>query len=130
MLNQRKGARQSRRSALVVLALLVSFWAAEGFFLAPPALSDPAGDKTDRAAKQIGPKKGKEDRTVQRNLRMEEIEIYGDVEKPKTMFVIPRSSLRYSRKEHEKDFTGEILDPITKQWVEDTQRWRQAVPPP
>ena len=61
---------------------------------------------------------------------MEEIEIHGDVEKPKTMFVIPRASLHYSRKDQEKDFTSEILDPITKEWVEDTQRWRVTVPPP
>ena len=61
---------------------------------------------------------------------MEEIEIYGDVEKPKTMFVIPRSALRYNRKEQEKDFTSEILNPMTKEWIEDTQRWRAAVPPP
>ncbi len=129
MQNQRHGTTRFRVLRLV-LALLVLVWATEGGFRAPRALSDPAGDKRSRASTQGGSEKGKDNRQVQRNLRMEEIEIYGDVEKPKTMFVIPRSSLRYSRKEYEKDFTGEILDPITKQWVEDTQRWRQAVPPP
>ena len=129
MQNQRHGATRSR-GLVLALTFLVFVWATEGGFLAPPALSDPAGDKSSRASTQAGPKKGKDKGTIQRNLRMEEIEIYGDVEKPKTMFVIPRSSLQYSRKGYEKDFTGEILDPVTKQWVEDTQRWRRAVPPP
>ena len=105
------------RGLLLLWALAISMWGA-GALLAPDAMCGPKD------------KKGKQDKTVKRSLRMEEIEIHGDVEKPKTMFVIPRASLRYSRKDQEKDFTNEILDPITKEWVEDTQRWRVAVPPP
>lgn len=100
---------------LLWLSLTATLWGG-GLLSAPYAL--------------CGPKEEKRERIFQRTLRMEEIEIHGDVEKPKTMFVIPRTPLPYSRKSHEKDFTGEILDPMMKQWIEDTQRWRAAVPPP
>jgi hypothetical protein len=90
----------------------------------------PENERDGQAVNGAAKKKAKEERAVRRALRMEEIEIYGDVEKPKTMFVIPRASLKYSRKDQEKDFTDEILGPITKEWVEDTQRWRVDVPPP
>ena len=109
-----------------MLTLAVSIWGS-GVLLAPEALCEPKGKEQ---AGQPGRKKGKEEETSKRYLRMEEIEIHGDVEKPKTMFVIPRASLRYSRKDQEKDFTNEILDPMTKQRIEDTQRWRASVPPP
>ena len=98
--------------------------------MAPQASGDPEKGKGSENAGRDGPKKSGSDRLLKRDLRMEEIEIQGDIEKPKTMFVIPRASLRYSRKAHEKDFSSEILDPIMKQWIEDTQRWREAVPPP
>jgi len=98
--------------------------------MAPQASGDPEKGKGAENAGRVGPKKNGSDRLLRRDLRMEEIEIQGDIEKPKTMFVIPRASLRYSRKAHEKDFSSEILDPIMKQWIEDTQRWREAVPPP
>jgi|GEM_PF-3034554 len=117
------------RGLFLLLALAIPIWGA-GALLAPSAMCGPE-DKTDgRGGGEAGKKKAKEERAVRRALRMEEIEIRGDVEKPKTMFVIPRASLRYSRKDQEKDFTNEILDPITREWVEDTQRWRVDVPPP
>ncbi len=97
---------------------------------APNALCGPKDGKGAQEAGHTGGKRKTTGASAKRSLRMEEIEIYGDVEKPKTMFVIPRSGLKYSRKDEEKDFTNEILDPMTKQWVEDTQRWRVAVPPP
>jgi hypothetical protein len=109
-----EGSMKSR-GLFFFMALILSFWGG-WFFLASQAHSDP--------------KKSRSDLTSKRYLRMEEIEIHGDVEKPRTMFVIPRASLRYSRKAHEKDFTNEILDPMMKHWIEDTQRWREAVPPP
>ena len=105
------------RGLLLLWALAISMWGA-GALLAPDAMCGPKDTK------------GNQDKTVKRSLRMQEIEIHGDVEKPKTMFVIPRASLQYSRKDQEKDFTNEILGPITKEWVEDTQRWRVDVPPP
>ena len=117
------------RSSGFLLALAICIWGV-GFLLTPKALCDPRDGKGGPEAGETGGKKGKQGTEVKRSLRMEEIEIYGDVEKPKTMFVIPRSALRYSRKDQEKDFTNEILDPLTKEWIEDTQRWRVAVPPP
>jgi hypothetical protein len=122
------GSMKSGRFFLWV-TLFVSLWGG-WFFMPPQANGNPEKGKGSENAVLDGPKKSRSDLLLKRDLRMEEIEIQGDIEKPKTMFVIPRASLGYSRKAHEKDFSGEILDPIIKQWVEDTQRWREAVPPP
>ncbi len=103
---------------------------ATGVLPAPGALCQTQSGGDSRGVSRPAEKKTARDGQVKRSLRMEELEIYGDVEKPKTMFVIPRASLRYSRKAREKDFRSEILDPVSKEWVEDTQRWRTAVPPP
>ena len=117
------------RGLFLLLALAIPIWGA-GVLLAPSAMCGPEDKKGGQGGGEAGKKKEKEERAVRRALRMEEIEIHGDVEKPKTMFVIPRASLQYSRKDLEKDYTNEILDPITKEWVEDTQRWRVDVPAP
>lgn len=117
------------RGLFLVLALAIPIWGA-GVLLAPSAMCGPEDKKGGQGGGEAEKKKAKEERAIRRTLRMQEIEIHGDVEKPKTMFVIPRASLQYSRKDQEKDFTNEILDPITKEWVEDTQRWRVDVPAP
>ena len=98
---------------------------------APNAICGPQPVKGGHAVGQSTGKKARhQEQAVKRSLRMEEIEIHGDVEKPRTMFVIPRASLRYTRRKQEKDFTNEILNPISREWIEDTQRWRAAVPAP
>ena len=117
------------RGLFLLLALAIPVWGA-GVLLAPNATCGAEDKKGGQGMAEAGKKNEKEEKTVRRSFRMEEIEIQGDVEKPKTMFVIPRATLRYNRKDQEKDFTNEILDPIGKEWVEDTQRWRVAVPPP
>lgn len=117
------------RGLFLLLTIAIPVWGT-GDLLAPSAVCGQEDKQDGRGGGEPGKKKQDEEKTIQRALRMEEIEIYGDVEKPKTMFVIPRASLKYSRKVQEKDFTNEILDPITKEWAEDTQRWRVAVPPP
>jgi hypothetical protein len=118
------------RGFFLLLALAIPIWGT-GVLLAPSAMCGPEDKKGGQGGGgEAGKKKDNEQRAVRRALRMEEIEIHGDVEKPKTMFVIPRASHQYSRKDQEKDFTNEILDAITKEWVEDTQRWRVTVPPP
>jgi len=63
---------------------------------------------------------------LQRSIRMGEIEILGEVEKPRTMFVIPRAPHHYYWERTKKDFTEEILAPINRQDVEDAERWRDA----
>ena len=113
----------------LLLALALPIWGT-GVLLAPSAMCDPEKEKAGQVGGEAGKKQEEEQRAVQRAIHMEEIEIHGDVEKPKTMFVIPRASLRYIRKDQEKDFSNEILAPITKEWVEDRQRWRVGVPPP
>lgn len=49
---------------------------------------------------------------------MEEIEILGEVEKPKALFVIPMAPVEYRRGSHRKDFTDEILAPIDREALE------------
>ena len=113
-----------------LLSLAISIWGL-GLVQAPDAVSGPQDGNGGHGISRSAEKKGKnQEQAVKRSLHMEEIEIHGDVEKPKTMFVIPRSSLRYTRRNQEKDFTNEILNPISREWIEDTQRWRAAVPPP
>ena len=116
------------KGLFLVPALAVLIWGS-WVLQAPNALCGPEDEAGGRAGGDA-PKKKTKQGTIQRAFRMDEIEIHGDVEKPKTMFVIPRASLRYSRKDQEKDFTGEILGPVTKEWVEDTQRWRFDIPQP
>ena len=81
------------RGLFLVLALAIPVWGA-GVLLAPSALCGPEDKKGGQGGGEAGKKKEKEERAVQRALRMQEIEIHGDVEKPKTMFVIPRASLQ------------------------------------
>jgi hypothetical protein len=112
-----------------LLTVMLSAWPAR-VFPASQALGDPAEQKGGKDSTQGSAKDAGKNDIPKSNLRMEEVEIHGDVEKPKTMFVIPRASLQFSRKDYDKDFTGEILDPVTKQGIEDSQRWREAVPLP
>jgi hypothetical protein len=120
---------ERRKLLFLSLAIVVAVW---GEWICLPSQADcgPKGDKGNEGSALAGKKKRTDKGSMKRSFRMEEIEIHGDVEKPKTMFVIPRASLRYSRKDHHKDFTKEILYPVSKQWVEDTQRWREAIPAP
>jgi hypothetical protein len=122
--------RRSKKTRGLLLAVGV-FFASKAALQPSNALGDPEQRRTVReTAAESGQKKGGADKAAKSSLRMEEVEIYGDVEKPKTMFVIPRTPFRYSRKDQEKDFTREILDPMTKERLEDTERWRGAVPSP
>jgi len=66
----------------------------------------------------------------QSTIRMEEINIMGEIEKPKTMFVIPRAPHAYYREESKKDFSEEILTPIDIRGIEDIRRWRENSPLP
>jgi len=96
----------------LALFLLVVSPASPG---AEPARAPGAGRK---------PESGTE--APRRALTMEEIEIMGQVDKPKAMFVIPKSPHRYYWESGKKDFTQEILAPINKQRVEDLQRWSES----
>jgi len=53
---------------------------------------------------------------------MKEMEIVGEVEKPKAMFVIPMAPIEYRRTHEEKDFTEEILAPIDREWIQNLER--------
>ena len=92
-----------------------------------PAGGEPQG-KENRSAPPSPAKSGR-GRVLEapkRSLQMQEIEILGEVEKPKTMFVIPRAPHSYYWEKNKKDFTEEILAPINKQEMKDMQRWREA----
>jgi len=65
------------------------------------------------------------DRLLKNRLNMEEVEILGEVEKPKTMFVIPRAAHEYSWESTQRDFTDDILAPISRQQLEGLERWEE-----
>lgn len=93
-------------------------------FVAPAAWTAPKDTfepKAQNKAESVSKEKQPE-----RSIRMDEIEILGEVEKPKTMFVIPRAPHHYYWERARKDFTAEILAPINRQDMEDTQRWMDA----
>jgi hypothetical protein len=71
-----------------------------------------------------------EDRALKSKLEMGEVEILGEVEKPKTMFVIPRAPHQYFWESSKKDFTEEILSPISRQRVEGLEKWSEDAPLP
>ncbi len=71
-------------------------------------------------------KKGKTKKVI----HMNEIEIVGKVEKPKVMFIIPRTPHEFIQKKYEKDFSAEILAPINKQSVEGRQLWQENISGP
>jgi len=78
-----------------------------------------------RSVKKPGKKDSPGEKRQKKSLRMNEVEILGEYEKPKTMFVIPRAPHEYHWKEQTVDFTEEILSPVNKQRVEGMQQWRE-----
>lgn len=64
----------------------------------------------------------REDKAPKKSIRMEEIEILGEVEKPKAMFVIPMAPVEYRQSGRGKDFSAEILAPIDREAFENMQR--------
>jgi len=74
---------------------------------------------------QKGKDETQEDKVLKQRLNMSEVEILGEVEKPKTMFVIPRSPHEYSWESSRKDFTEEILAPMSKRKMKGLQQWRE-----
>jgi hypothetical protein len=83
-------------------------------------------------AKPVDPKPAEGDDKSQprRTFQMEEIEIMGEMEKPKAMFVIPKAYPRYYWEAGKKDFTDDILLPINKQYVDDMLKWQNSLEPP
>lgn len=63
-----------------------------------------------------------EDQAPRKSIRMDEIEIQGEFEKPKAMFVIPMAPVEYRRGTYQKDFTAEILAPIDREALENLKR--------
>jgi hypothetical protein len=115
---------QGRRRLLPILPLTLLLLAGS------PA---PAPQTTQKPAEPgTGDKSVEKDRErlPQRAFSMDPIEIMGETEKPKTMFVIPKAPTHYAGDAGKKDFTPDILVPINKQWVEDMQRWRESAETP
>jgi len=88
---------------------------------------DTVQEKPKSKTKKMVPNKAKKGK---RYLRMNEIEIRGEIEKPKAMFVVPRAPHIFSRHKSEKDYTAEIVVPIRKGWVDDMYEWQQKTPSP
>lgn len=105
--------------SLACLALVV-IWA--GVWVTPrPALCAPQKPDPGKSAGSEKKDEPAEDRTPQRSIRMQEVEILGEVEKPKAMFVIPMAPIEYQRTGHGKDFSREILAPINREWIENLE---------
>lgn len=66
--------------------------------------------------------------TPRRSIQMNEIQIRGEVEKPKAMFIIPHTPTDYTfLRGSKKDFSKEILAPITIEWVEDMAKYPESL---
>jgi hypothetical protein len=112
-----------RKPAWALLACLAMIWlCSERWIAARPALAQtqkPVSNETETREKGIS---SPEDKTPQRSIKMKEVEIVGEVEKPKAMFVIPMAPVEYRRTQQGKDFTSEILAPIDREWIQNLER--------
>ena len=92
---------------------------------------DPLSGKQDDTTKEGKNKKiVKKVKGGKRFLHMKEVEIFGNVDKPKAMFIIPRTPHRYYRQEYKRDFSDEILAPISKQSIADRKEWADSISGP
>ncbi|MEW6442685.1 MAG: hypothetical protein AB1640_17240 [bacterium] len=119
--------RPGRPAACWVLFLLLAALCcpARTAFGESPKSGSP--DKASTGAKEA---QDTEDKQPQRSIRMHEVEILGEVEKPKAMFVIPMTPIQYKRGSREKDFTADILAPIDRQWIEEMETRPEAASEP
>jgi len=114
-------ARPPAAWAAACLCLLIALASAS-----PARPQEPRIQSVTRTPRDRSP----EDDQQKKNLRMNEVEILGEVEKPKTMFVIPRAPNQYFWEGGKKDFTEEILSPISRQKIEGLEQWREDTLPP
>jgi len=111
--------RPKRRLLAAVFIVLL------GICTAAPEGAALADELEIRSVKKSGKMDKPQDKMQKKNLQMTEIEILGEFEKPKTMFVVPRAPHEYHWGSPTVDFTDEILLPISKQRVEGMQQWRE-----
>lgn len=97
-----------------------------GILVPDPAVPgrEPGAPLIQRTAPLAGGNAGQDDRALKRRLDMTEVEILGEVEKPRTLFVIPRAPHQYSWESDTIDFSQEILAPMTRRRIEGLQQWR------
>ena len=90
---------------------------------------DPSGQGNDHQQKNLQKESvngEQEESAPRRSIQMQEIQIRGEVEKPKAMFIIPRATSDYFQKGKSKDFSQEILSPIDIQLMEDMARYQES----
>ncbi len=122
-----KNVEQTKRFPRILILILL--WTGiipfpSPFSPAPPeAQGETVRDQKDDETRREGTKR-------KSSIKMEEINIMGELEKPKTMFVIPRAPHAYYHEESKKDFRDEILTPIDMRGIEDIRRWRENSPLP
>ena len=97
--------------------------------MSPSGMAAPEGE-TDTTLGQKNDDKAREETTRQRSIRMDQVDILGELEKPRTMFVIPRAPHSYYREEIMKDFREEILAPIDMRDTENIRHWKGDSLPP
>lgn len=122
---RRRGPLQKRPAVLACFLGLAAL-APGGYGRA----EEPRIQSLPKAQVRSGEDERPEDRILKQRLEMSEVEILGEVDKPKTMFVIPRSPHQYVWESDKRDFTEEILAPVDRRSMEGLQQWREASGPP
>ena len=105
-----------------ILAVLVTTISATVAFARPGQCGPPTAGKEvkEKPVQATQQQETSSEDTPRRSIQMGEIQIRGEVEKPKAMFIIPHTPTDYSfLKGGKKDFSKEILAPIDMQWAED-----------
>jgi len=97
---------------------------------ARPLYCDPSREgkvTTEQARHDTKPKEEPGEDTPRRSIQMNEIQIRGEVEKPKAMFIIPRATTDYSSEEDVRDFSKEILAPMDMDRIEGMGRYSESM---
>ena len=85
--------------------------------LVAPALSHGADDGTSEAAA------AKDDKTpAGQKMKLNEVEIHGELEKPKIFFILPKAKREAEAKERRFRFYPDVLEPLDKDRFEEEAR--------
>jgi hypothetical protein len=107
----------------LTLAVLLIYPAAYG-------LGGPASERgTEKATAAQGPSAAEDSESApKRSIQMQEIQIRGEVEKPKAMFIIPHAPSDFAPAAGHKDFSDDILMPIDMDKVNGMVGYQNSLP--
>lgn len=94
------------------------------------SLGGPATERgTEEATAAQGPSAGEDwESAPKRSIQMQEIQIRGEVEKPKAMFIIPHTPSDFAPAAGHKDFSDDILMPIDIDKVNGMVEYQNSLP--